>query len=329
MADYDDSGDELQRLLSANPVGVDLSNVNLSDFNLGDIASGFSGDIGNLGITSDFLSQISTDPELFRAFQAEFPEDAAIVGALIGGSNELVGPNPADSGDTSVNAAETKKLGRQAGTDPEQDPSLKAKGVPVGNPNDPMGIKKLADISGNKTSLLDKFKKGIADATGLGEDTIGELGKYGLLAGIAKMAYDDAQRAREEARGWSAPGGYSKQAVRSPGGGVSFKKSGKAMGGGIGSLDMARGGRALPPRYLNGHSDGMADKVPANIDGRRPAALSDGEFVIPADVVSHLGNGNSNAGAKRLYKMMDDIRAARTGNHKQGKQINPDKFMPR
>ena len=92
---------------------------------------------------------------------------------------------------------------------------------------------------------------------------------------------------------------------------------------------MARGGRALPPRYLDGHSDGMADKVPANIDGRRPAALSDGEFVIPADVVSHLGSGNSNAGAKRLYKMMDDIRAARTGNPKQGKQINPDKFMPR
>ena len=101
------------------------------------------------------------------------------------------------------------------------------------------------------------------------------------------------------------------------------------MGGGIGSLDMAQGGRALPPRYLNGHSDGMADKVPAHIDNKRPAALSDGEFVIPADVVSHLGNGNSNAGAKRLYEMMDRIRAARTGNRKQGKQINPDKFMPR
>ena len=309
------------------PVGIDLSNVNLSDFNLGDIASGFSGDIGNLGITPDFLSQISTDPELFRAFQAEFPEDAAIVGALIGGSNELVGPNPADSGDTSVNAAETKKLGRQAGTDPEQDPSLRATGVPVGDPNDPMGTKKLADISGDKTTnkTTDKTtdKKGI-----LGTDiTATDAAKYAAMLAMAKLAYDDAQKAREEARGWSAPGGVSKQAVRSPGGGVSFKKA--AMGGGIGSLDMARGGRTLPPRYLDGHSDGMADKVPANIDGRRPAALSDGEFVIPADVVSHLGNGNSNAGAKRLYKMMDDIRAARTGNPKQGKQINPDKFMPR
>jgi hypothetical protein len=72
----------------------------------------------------------------------------------------------------------------------------------------------------------------------------------------------------------------------------------------------------------------MADKIPANIDGEQPAALSHGEFVIPADVVSHLGNGNSEAGADKLYQMMARIRKARTGNDKQGKQINPDKFMP-
>jgi len=52
------------------------------------------------------------------------------------------------------------------------------------------------------------------------------------------------------------------------------------------------------------------------------------EFVIPADVVSHLGNGNSEAGADRLYKMMDKIRTARTGNKKQGRQINPNKYLP-
>ena len=96
-----------------------------------------------------------------------------------------------------------------------------------------------------------------------------------------------------------------------------------------GILSLARGGRTLPPRYLDGHSDGMADKVPAHIDGQRPAALSDGEFVIPADVVSHLGNGNSSAGAKILYEMMDRVRKARTGTTKQGKQISPQRFMPR
>lgn len=56
--------------------------------------------------------------------------------------------------------------------------------------------------------------------------------------------------------------------------------------------------------------------------------MSHGEFVIPADVVSHLGNGNSDAGARRLYEMMDRIRKARTGTTKQGKQVNPNKFMP-
>jgi hypothetical protein len=81
-------------------------------------------------------------------------------------------------------------------------------------------------------------------------------------------------------------------------------------------------------RYLKGGTDGMADKISTNIDGKQPAALSHGEFVIPADVVSHLGNGNSEAGAERLYSMMDRIRKARTGTAKQGKQINPDKHLP-
>jgi hypothetical protein len=93
----------------------------------------------------------------------------------------------------------------------------------------------------------------------------------------------------------------------------------------------AAGGLAsLPGKgyYLGGTTDGMADQVPAQIDGRQPAALSDGEFVIPADVVSHLGNGNSDAGAKQLHSMMDRVRQERTGTTKQGKQINPAAFMP-
>jgi len=89
----------------------------------------------------------------------------------------------------------------------------------------------------------------------------------------------------------------------------------------------AEGGMAKG-RYLQGATDGMADKLPARIGNNQPAALSHGEFVIPADVVSHMGNGNSDAGAKKLYQMMDKIRMARTGNKKQGKRIDPDKFMP-
>jgi len=102
----------------------------------------------------------------------------------------------------------------------------------------------------------------------------------------------------------------------------------KVAHGGI--MGLAHGGKSTHPHgtYLRGDTDGMADKIPGTIDGVQPARLAHGEFVIPADVVSHLGNGNSDAGAKQLYKMMDRIRTARTGTPKQGKEINPSKFMP-
>ena len=82
------------------------------------------------------------------------------------------------------------------------------------------------------------------------------------------------------------------------------------------------------PRYLSGSMDGMADTIPASIDGKDPAALSGGEFVIPADVVSGMGNGNSDAGAKNLYAMMDKVRQARTGMKKQPPAIDPSKMLP-
>jgi len=88
------------------------------------------------------------------------------------------------------------------------------------------------------------------------------------------------------------------------------------------ALKAAKGG------YLDGQGDGMSDSIPATIEGKQPARLADGEFVVPADVVSHLGNGSSKAGSKRLYAMLDKVRHARTGNKKQGKEINPNKYMP-
>jgi hypothetical protein len=114
---------------------------------------------------------------------------------------------------------------------------------------------------------------------------------------------------------------------------VTMKKSDEspdtvdAAQGGVMSLGgYAAGGN---PRLLRGPGDGMSDNIPATIAGKQPARLADGEFVIPADVVSHLGNGSTEAGAKKLHKMMNDVRKARTGNPKQGKQINPNKFMPK
>lgn len=95
-------------------------------------------------------------------------------------------------------------------------------------------------------------------------------------------------------------------------------------GGGLASLGSYSDGG----RMLKGPGDGMSDDIPATIAGKQPARLANDEFVVPADVVSHLGNGSSDAGAKQLYKMMDRVRSARTGTKKQGKQINPAKYMP-
>jgi len=82
------------------------------------------------------------------------------------------------------------------------------------------------------------------------------------------------------------------------------------------------------PRYLRGGGDGMSDSIRARIGGKQEARLADGEFVVPADVVSHLGNGSSNAGAKKLYAMMDRVRRSRTGKTRQAPEVNTRRLMP-
>ena len=93
-----------------------------------------------------------------------------------------------------------------------------------------------------------------------------------------------------------------------------------AQGGQLGSY--SDGGR-----MLKGPGDGMSDSIPASIGGKQPARLADGEFVVPADVVSHLGNGSTDAGAKKLYAMMDKVRMARTGKKKQAPAVKADRFL--
>jgi len=99
--------------------------------------------------------------------------------------------------------------------------------------------------------------------------------------------------------------------------------SGGIMGYSLGGY--AHGGN---PRLLRGPGDGMSDDIPATIGERQPARLADGEFVVPADVVSHLGNGSTEAGAEKLHSMMDKVRVAKTGKKKQAPQLKTDKFIP-
>lgn len=88
------------------------------------------------------------------------------------------------------------------------------------------------------------------------------------------------------------------------------------------------GGYSDGGRMLKGPGDGMSDSIPATIGKRQPARLADGEFVVPADVVSHLGNGSTDAGARKLYSMMDKVRQARTGKKKQAPAVKTSRFMP-
>lgn len=109
---------------------------------------------------------------------------------------------------------------------------------------------------------------------------------------------------------------------------VGFMNHRKRMAeGGIASTSL--GSYSDGGHLLKGPGDGMSDDIPATIADKQPARLANEEFVIPADVVSHLGNGSSESGAKVLYEMMAKIRKARTGNPKQGKQIDPHKLMPK
>ena len=106
-------------------------------------------------------------------------------------------------------------------------------------------------------------------------------------------------------------------------------------GGEIKSISDAQhynlGGYSDGGRLLRGPGDGVSDSIPAVIGNRQPARLADGEFVVPARIVSELGNGSTEAGARKLYAMMDRIQAARKGTVGKGKvakNSRADKHLP-
>jgi len=159
--------------------------------------------------------------------------------------------------------------------------------------------------------LLDKLLTPKAGAI-LAGATLGALSKPKGVdpRGLRSLgAGSGAQRVQTGAKGTGGKGSVRYFEKKAGGGAI----NGYAHGGGLG--------------YLKSAHDGMEDKIDATIDNKRPAKLSGGEFVIPADVVSHLGNGNSEAGAKQLYALMERVRKARTGTAEQGKQINPKKYL--
>lgn len=115
------------------------------------------------------------------------------------------------------------------------------------------------------------------------------------------------------------------------GGGGNFPNMAAMAHGGIAGLPSDLGGYSDGGRLLRGPGDGVSDSIPATIGEDQPARLADGEFVVPARIVSELGNGSTEAGARALYKMMDRIQAARgrtTGKNKVAANSNATKYLP-
>jgi hypothetical protein len=118
-------------------------------------------------------------------------------------------------------------------------------------------------------------------------------------------------------------------------GGFAPSTAGELAGGGLASL--ARGGMSHLGDYsdggrlLRGPGDGVSDSIPATIGNKRPARLADGEFVVPARIVSELGNGSTEAGARKLYAMMDRIQKGRKKSIGKGRvavNSRADKNLP-
>jgi len=190
------------------------------------------------------------------------------------------------------------------------------------NPNVPMSHNKVpAYATAQNTPVPQKVMHlSAGGAPSPSSGAYDQLGAYlqAMQAAQAQQAQapsqqDMAQQAAQQQQ--LSPG----PVISAAGGGMMY-----GAGGGISSLGHYSDGGQL----LKGPGDGMSDSIPANIAGKQPARLANDEFVVPADVVSHLGNGSSDAGAKKLYSMMDRVRRARTGTPKQAKAIHPDRYMP-
>ena len=112
--------------------------------------------------------------------------------------------------------------------------------------------------------------------------------------------------------------------VETPAAPVEQAAGGGLMGGGISNL----GGYSDGGRLLRGPGDGVSDSIPASINNKQPARLADGEFVVPARIVSELGNGSTEAGARKLYAMMDRIQKSRRKAKNIAANTRADKHLP-
>ena len=144
---------------------------------------------------------------------------------------------------------------------------------------------------------------------------------------VPNPAYEAAQQAAAEKAAASALSAPTTDYMAT--GGMALGGLGALAGGGQAGYNL--GSYSDGGRLLRGPGDGVSDSIPATIGDKQPARLADGEFVVPARIVSELGNGSTEAGARKLYAMMDRVQRARgktTGKGKVASNTRADKYLP-
>ena len=274
-------------------------------------------------VRTEFVSELAkTKPELFVSLFGDSPKGASdalggalgAVGDIAGLANVLFGSeNLKDLGGNLVQTFGTKAIAEGAGM------GLAALGVPV--VGQVVGAAVMLDGLLSKVLGYDSpIQDGVQWLSGIAEDVISGVGKL-------------------------KPGKAIKRVLKFQAGGLvdmpdDLEYNDDDYEGGLDDLDddndapmeFAVGGVIQLPgggKIAKGPGGGLDDLIPTSIDGRRAAALSDGEFVIPADVVSMMGDGSTNAGSRRLYDLVKQIRQEKTGTSKQAGPLPVGKILER
>jgi len=313
------------------------------------------GPAGYAGATAAFGAGAATGAGI-----AAIKGEDVLRGGLTGGLSGMTGgslqtafnPASAGAGITTTGSGGTTVSGLAAGS-PAEATAINYGAEGLRSQNTMLGMDNIANISGGTPNFVTpntSFSAGLGrygggDAIsggGIKNQALGagKLAFTGLgLAGIAGL--DQIPMTMEE----DDIGKYDPNATLNLSGDKPLDLSGDtglrliASGGYIGKQNYSDGGylegggvpavmEGSETEVISTERDGMSDSIAATIDETQPAALSEGEFVVPADVVSFAGNGSSEAGARKFYQMLGDIREASTGQREQIKEIDVEEYMP-
>jgi hypothetical protein len=191
--------------------------------------------------------------------------------------------------------------------------------------NDSMIARSMNEYGVSPQQIADVTKSPLADIQARYQATMGPNAGIARRPGSGGVTYFSPMVYTPQAAAPAAPAAPVEQVTQpNPTIQDTYAAGGMAEGG-LGSLGSYSDGG----RLLKGPGDGVSDSIPAMIGKNQPARLADGEFVIPARIVSEIGNGSTDAGARKLYAMMDRIKKARGKSMKNiAANSKADKYLP-